>query len=95
MKRHILTCTCNKYQFDGCNDSDDNDNQNFSTPVPSIPVNNIDNPVLATPVAYTKTDVVIAGESVVMTYKMLEINNKETQATALVFTPEGTPLAKG
>jgi len=39
--------------------------------------------------------VVIAGESVVMTYKMLEINNKETQATALVFTPEGTPLAKG
>jgi len=39
--------------------------------------------------------VAIAGESVVMAYKMLEINNKETQATALVFTPEGTPLAKG
>jgi hypothetical protein len=39
--------------------------------------------------------VVIAGESVVMTYKMLGINNKGTQATALVFTPEGTPPAKG
>jgi len=26
---------------------------------------------------------------------MLGINNKGTQATALVFTPEGTPLAKG
>ena len=58
-------------------------------------VNNIDNPVVATPVAYTETDLTaVADESVVMTYKMLGTNNKETQATALLFTPKGTPPAK-
>ncbi len=53
MKRHVLNCTVLAISIGltACNDSDDNDNQNVSTPVPSIPVNNIDNPVLATPVA--------------------------------------------
>ncbi len=51
---------------------------------------------MATPAAYTQTDFSgIADESVIMTYKMLGVNGKETQATALVFTPEGTPPAKG
>lgn len=36
-----------------------------------------------------------AGESVVMTYKMLGMNNEEVQATALVFTPKTAPPAKG
>ena len=51
---------------------------------------------IATPVAYTETDLTaVADESVVMTYKMLGINNNETQATALLFTPKGTRPAKG
>lgn len=46
--------------------------------------------------AYTETDLTaVADESVIMIYKMLGINNNETQATALVFTPKGTPPAKG
>jgi hypothetical protein len=36
-----------------------------------------------------------AGESVVMTYKMLGQDNKETRATALLFTPKTVPPAKG
>ena len=38
--------------------------------------------------AYTKTDMsAIAGDSVVMTYKMKGINDTEVQANAMVFTP--------
>lgn len=62
----------------------------------SIPKNNIVNPVVTTPTAYTLTDMsATAGESVVMTYKMLGMNNTEVQATALVFTPKTAPPAKG
>lgn len=62
----------------------------------SIPKNNIVNPVVTTPTAYTLTDMsATAGESVVMTYKMLGMDNKEVQATALVFTPKTAPPAKG
>jgi len=96
MKRQVLTCTLLTLSvaLTACND--DSDNDRFYESKPAIPVNNIDNPVVATPVAYTQTDFSgIADESVIMTYKMLGINGKETQATALVFTPEGTPPAKG
>ncbi|MCK4088166.1 hypothetical protein NVT87_12575 [Acinetobacter radioresistens] len=98
MKRHVLNCTVLAISIGltACNDSDDNDNQNVSTPVPAIPVNNIDNPVLATPVApIPKQTWLLLVKGVVMTYKMLGINNKGTQATTLVFTPEGTLPAKG
>lgn len=62
----------------------------------SIPKNNIVNPMVTTPTAYTLTDMsATAGESVVMTYKMLGMNNTELQATALVFTPKTAPPAKG
>lgn len=62
----------------------------------SIPKNNIVNPVVTTPTAYTLTDMsATAGQSVVMTYKMLGMNNTEVQATALVFTPKTAPPAKG
>ncbi|NCI77277.1 alpha/beta hydrolase [Acinetobacter kanungonis] len=62
----------------------------------SIPKNNIVNPVVTTPTAYTLTDMsATAGGSVVMTYKMLGMNNTEVQATALVFTPKTAPPAKG
>ena len=56
--------------------------------------NNIVNPVVATPTAYTLTDMsASAADSVVMTYKMLGVNGKEVQATSLVFTPK-TPVPK-
>ena len=96
MKRQVLTCTLLTLSvaLTACND--DSDNDRFYESKPALPVNDIDNPVVATPVAYTETDFAgIADESVIMTYKMLGINGKETQATALVFTPEGTPPAKG
>jgi len=95
MKRHVLTGSllALSVALTACNDSDDD---RYYESKPAIPVNNIDNPVVTTPVAYTKTDLTaVADESVVMTYKMLGINNKETQATALLFTPKGTPPAKG
>lgn len=95
MKRHVLTGSllALSVALTACNDSDDDGNYESK---PAIPVNNIANPVVATPVAYTETDLTaVADESVVMTYKMLGINNNETQATALVFIPKGTPPAKG
>ncbi|MGE8625433.1 alpha/beta hydrolase [Acinetobacter schindleri] len=95
MKRHVLTGSllALSVALTACNDSDDDGNYESK---PAIPVNNIANPVVATPVAYTETDLTaVADESVVMTYKMLGINNNETQAMALVFTPKGTPPAKG
>jgi len=95
MKRHVLTGSllALSVALTACNDSDDDGNYESK---PAIPVNNIANPVVATPVAYTETDLTaVADESVVMTYKMLGIDNNETQATALVFTPKGTPPAKG
>ncbi|WP_278364334.1 alpha/beta hydrolase [Acinetobacter schindleri] len=95
MKRHVLTGSlfALSVALTACNDSDDDGNYESK---PAIPVNNIANPVVATPVAYTETDLTaVADESVIMIYKMLGINNNETQATALVFTPKGTPPAKG
>ncbi len=95
MKRHVLTGSllALSVTLTACNDSDDDGNYESK---PAIPVNNIANPVVATPVAYTETDLTaVADESVIMIYKMLGINNNETQATALVFTPKGTPPAKG
>jgi dienelactone hydrolase len=61
-----------------------------------VPKNNIVNPVVTTPTAYTATDMsATAGESVVMTYKMLGVHNREVQTTALVFTPKTAVPAKG
>ena len=76
-----------------CND--DNDWDDFFKPPSDIPENNIQNPVVRTD-SYGLTDMsAIAGESLVMTYKMLGINNKEVQATALVFTPKGAAPVGG
>ncbi|SPL70788.1 Alpha/beta hydrolase family protein [Acinetobacter stercoris] len=74
-----------------CNDNDDNPQQGNSTDI-----NNIQNPVVGTPTAYSLTDFSsVAGESVVMTYKMLGVNNQIVQATALVFTPKTTQPING
>jgi dienelactone hydrolase len=68
----------------------------FNSPNNGIPVNDIQNPVVSTPTVYNKTNMTsVAGESVVMTYKMLGVNAKQVQATALVFTPKTAVPAKG
>lgn len=64
-------------------------------PEPSIPLNNIADPVVRTE-AYTETNMTsVAGESLVMTYKMLGVNGQEVQATSLVITPKTAAPAKG
>ena len=66
---------------------------------PNVDINTIQNPVVSTPKPYrpeTPADSPPnAAESVVMTYKMKGITGKETQATALVFTPKTAPPAGG
>ncbi|MFH7764993.1 alpha/beta fold hydrolase [Acinetobacter sp. BSP-28] len=57
-------------------------------PDTSIPLNNIADPVVKTAV-YNETNMTsVAGESLVMTYKMLGVNGQEVQATSLVITPK-------
>jgi dienelactone hydrolase len=76
----------------------DDDNSDHLSTSSDVDVNNIQNPVVNTPVPYNiKNDVLPpnADESVVMTYKMKGITGQETQATALVFTPKTAPPAGG
>ena len=74
---------------------DDNESAVF-VPKPEIPENNIKDPVVGMPTAYTKSDFsLVASESSVMTYKMLGQNGQETTATSLVFVPKGTMPADG
>lgn len=88
----ILTTLSTCIFLSACNDNNDSGSYVSS---PSIPENNIQNPVVRMD-AYTSTDMsLVANESLLMTYKMLGINNKEVQATALVFTPKGVPPVGG
>ena len=78
-----------------CGGSDDkSDNSSTSS---NVDVNKIQNPVVNTPVPYKhEADYPPNAEaSVVMTYKMQGVTGKETQATALVFTPKTEPPAGG
>ena len=63
MKRHVLTCTLLTLSLalTACND--DSDNDLYYESKPAIPVNNITNPVVATPVAYTKTDLTAVADA--------------------------------
>lgn len=64
-------------------------------PEPSSPLNNIADPVVRTE-AYTETNMTsVAGESLVMTYKMLGVNGQEVQATSLVITPKTAAPVEG
>ena len=80
-----------------CGGSDDKGGDSSTSTNVNADVNNIQNPVVNTPVAYKFTDDYPpnAEESVVMTYKMQGIKGQETQATALVFTPKTEPPAGG
>ena len=79
MQRRMLIAvlTSTAMLLSACHD-DDHDSYHSGD---NIPKNNITNPVVSTPTAYNQTDMsATAGESVVMTYKMLGINNKNSTA---------------
>ena len=81
-----------------CGGSDDKGDNPSTTSNVNADVNNIQNPVVNTPEPYVIKDNTLppnAAESVVMTYKMKGITGKETQATALVFTPKAAPPIGG
>ena len=80
-----------------CGGSDNKGGNSSTSTNVNAEVNNIQNPVVSTPVAYkfTQDYPPNAAESVVMTYKMQGIKGQETQATALVFTPKTEPPAGG
>ncbi|MDN5626290.1 MAG: lipase family protein [Acinetobacter sp.] len=81
-----------------CGGSDDKGDNPSTTSNVNADVNKIQNPVVNTPKPYVIKDNTLppnAAESVVMTYKMKGITGKETQATALVFTPKAAPPIGG
>lgn len=89
----VLTTLSACIFLSACNDSSDSDSSSSSS---NVPENNIQNPVVGIPTAYTQSGMdQVAGESVVMTYKMLGISGQEVLATSLVFTPKGTPPSAG
>ncbi|RZF50416.1 alpha/beta fold hydrolase [Acinetobacter halotolerans] len=78
-----------------CGGGDDNGTTIF-VPKPEIPENNIKDPVASIPEPYTKSDFsAVASESLILTYKMLGVNGKETLATSLLFVPGGPMPATG
>ena len=88
MTKHLLAVllSSSALLLTACNDSND-DYDTSTPPTNTSDINTIKNPVVGT-TPYTKTDMsAIAGDSVVMTYKMKGINGKEVQANAMVFTP--------
>lgn len=93
MKKTLLTvCVSLMIFLSACNDDNDSKGKNST---PTIPENNIENPVVFTE-SYAKTDMsAVADESLILTYKMLGVKNREVQATSLVFTPKGTPPVEG
>ena len=96
MKKTLLTVLMSSSAIilTACGSGDGN--SVFNGPNNGIPVNDIQNPVVSTPTVYDKTNMSsVAGESVVMTYKMLGVNGKQVQATSLVFTPKTPAPAKG
>ena len=94
MKKTTLTILMlsSSLMLTACNDDD---RDYYHGEDHSSDINDIKNPVVNAPVAYTLTDMsTSAADSVVMTYKMKGVNNTEVQATTLVFTPK-TVAPKG
>ncbi|MDR0238528.1 alpha/beta fold hydrolase [Acinetobacter sp.] len=97
MKKTVLSLllASSALMLNACGGGDSNNGRDSSTNS-NIDVNNIQNPVVGTPVVYKETDMsAFAKDSVVMTYKMKGVKETETQATALVFTPKTAPPADG
>ncbi|WP_109440290.1 alpha/beta hydrolase [Acinetobacter haemolyticus] len=95
MKKKLLTVVIlsSSVFFTACGGGDGNTSY---IPKPTIPENNIQQPVVGIPEPYTKSDFsAVASESLVMTYKMLGQNDKETMATSLLFVPSGPMPATG
>lgn len=96
MKKNLLTVLVlsSGLLLSACDNGGDGGGGSSSTS--NADVNNIANPVVGTPTAYSLTDFsAAAAESVVMTYKMKGISGNEVQATALVFTPRTAAPTSG
>lgn len=88
MKLLTVTMLSSSLFLTACGDGD-GDTSFISKP--DVPENNIKNPVVGIPVAYNKSDFsAVASQSLIMTYKMLGQDGKETMATSLVFVPLGS-----
>ncbi|WP_151810869.1 alpha/beta hydrolase family protein [Acinetobacter bereziniae] len=98
MKKNVLSIllASSTVFLTACGGGDGNKDGGSST-TSNVDINNIQNPVVGTPAAYTfpKDAPPNAADSVVMTYKMKGIKGTETLATSLVFTPKTAPPAGG
>ncbi len=90
MKKSLLTVLLSSsvQLVSACGGGDGDTSYVISKPGDDIPLNNIANPVV-TVEDYTKDSMTDAAAiSKLMTYKMLGVDGKEVNATALVFTPK-------
>lgn len=90
MKKSLLTVLLSSsvLLLSACGGGDGDTSYVISKPGDDIPLNNIANPVV-TVEDYTKDSMTDAAAiSKLMTYKMLGVDGKEVNATALVFTPK-------
>lgn len=102
MKKSLLTVLLSSsvLLLSACGGGDGDTSYVISKPGGDIPLNNIANPVVRTSIytdKNTNTNVILdtyGSSKTLMTYKMLGVNGKETQATALIFTPK-TPKPAG
>ncbi|MCL6245905.1 MULTISPECIES: alpha/beta fold hydrolase [Acinetobacter] len=94
MKMLRLTVLVSSALFLAACGNDSNDQQ-FSNPETNADLNQIKNPVVTT-TAYSQDNMpAVSADSRLMTYKMLGVDGKVVQATALVFTPKTVAPAGG
>ena len=94
MKMLRLTVLVSSMLFLAACGNDSNDQQ-FSNPETNADLNQIKNPVVTT-TAYSQDNMpAVSADSRLMTYKMLGVDGKVVQATALVFTPKTVAPAGG
>lgn len=98
MKKNVLSIllASSTVFLTACGGGDGNKDGGSST-TSNVDINNIQNPVVGTPTAYTFPTNLLpnAAEGWVMTYKMKSIKGTETLATTLIFTPKTAPPAGG
>ena len=95
MKKTLLTMlmTSSVLFLTAC--GSDNDNSITLAPSNDVPVNTIKDPVVRVELYGADGMSEAATDSLLMTYKMLGVDNKEVMATALVFVPKTPEPANG
>ena len=95
MKKTLLTMlmTSSVLFLTAC--GSDNDNSITLAPSNDVPVNTIKDPVVRVELYGADGMSEAAADSLLMTYKMLGVDNKEVMATALVFVPKTPEPANG